>query len=277
MKAPPAGLKRLAEKGSVARSKVSSRLDGELQPLLEAGVIKEERARGGGKRLVVESPAVFGRFIQQKYPEGLEAAGQDEMSPSEGVRRRRDAKAGSLKSEALLLRATEAVPVTVSENPLPVRELTEAFGAACCVLEEGGGPVVDVPIAAVENWECFLRFEEMGVSAPLACFTAGRMSNRMLQWLSRTAQPGNPVIVCPDYDPVGLSEFMRVRRQCGEAARLHVPEEIDDLFSRYGKQALYRESAGVLDNLRGSLPPAAQRIANLIEETGAGVEQEVLA
>jgi hypothetical protein len=98
----------------------------------------------------------------------------------------------------------------------------------------------------------------------------------MLQWLSRTAQPGNPVIVCPDYDPVGVSEFMRLRRQCGEAARLHVPEEIDDLFSRYGKRDLYRKSTGVLDKLRGGLPPAAKEIAHLIEETGTGLEQEAL-
>jgi hypothetical protein len=135
---------------------------------------------------------------------------------------------------------------------------------------------VDVPIAAVENWECFLRFEEMGVSAPLACFAAGRMSNRMLQWLSRTAQPGNPVIVCPDYDPVGLSEFMRVRRQCGEAARLHVPEGIDDLFARYGNKSLYQRSAGVLENLPADMPPPAKGIARLIEETGTGLEQEAL-
>ncbi len=53
-----------------------------------------------------------------------------------------------------------------------------------------------------------------------------------------------------DYDPVGLSEYLRLEAVLGSRAVLYVPPDLEDLLRRFGKPALLAGQTEVLARLR---------------------------
>jgi len=275
-------LARLLEEGSVPWSSVSAKQRDRLRSLREARVLTVERS-GGGRRLVVQNEEVVQQFAEKKYPAGLDAAqaaadrGADEPLPaSEAVAHFRDAKRGTAEDEVLLFRGAPGTTITYEGVPFRVGQLTETAGVAAVVLGSETSIVVEGPLAVVENREAFLRFEDLGTPARLACLGGGFLSNRMVEWLGALDIGPGEIIHCPDYDPVGLSEFQRLHDACGARARLFWPDRLEALLERYGKSDLYRDSAARLDGLADASHPDVQRLLRLLHRYGQGLEQEIL-
>lgn len=286
-------LQRLLDDGAVAWSAVSRTQRDALRPLLESGVLTRERS-GAGQRLVATAPDVVAQFARQRYPAGLDAArgasgdapgaaasgaadgAPTGLSTSEGVRRFRDAKRGAQSAEVLLLRGRPGSVVTYDGDALAVGELTNHVGVAAVLLRPDVAVAVRGGLAIVENQDAFFRFEALGVDAPVACFAGGRLSNRVLRWLARPPMDACPITHCPDYDPVGLSEFVRLHRACGSRVTLFCPPDLDALVRRYGKPALYTQNARLLPTLHAHAHPTLERILSILERHGAGLEQELL-
>lgn len=131
-------------------------------------------------------------------------------------------------------------------------------------------------IAIVENLECFLHFEKMTVAADVALYASGRMSELALQWLGSPELSQCRFIHCGDYDSVGLDEFLRLKKVVGDRARLHIPANLRDLVATYGRPELLCDSEAVLKRLRGSADPDVYKVVKTLDETGCGLEQEVL-
>lgn len=275
-------LARLLEEGSVPWSSVSTKQRDQLRSLREADVLTVERF-GGGRRLAVQNEEVVRRFAKDKYPAGLDAAraaadaGADGSLPaSEAVASFRDAKRGKAGDEVLLFRGMPGTNITYEGTPFRVGELTERVGVAAVVLSSETSIAVEEPLAVVENREAFLRFEDLGTTARLACLGGGFLSTRMVEWLSALDIGTGEIIHCPDYDPVGLREFQRLRNACGKRARLFWPDGLEGLLERYGKSDLYRDSAARLDGLADASHPDIQRLLHLLHRHGQGLEQEIL-
>ncbi len=275
-------LTRLLDEGSVPWSSVSVRQRDQLRPLREAGVLTVERS-GGGRRLVVQSKDVVRQFAEDKYPAGLDDAraaadpGADgALQASEAVAHFRDAKRGSVGAEVLLLRGAPGTTITYGGAPFRVGQLTKTVGVAAVVLNSEASIEVEEPIAIVENREAFLRFEDLGTTARLACLGGGVLSTRMVEWLCALDIGTGEIVHCPDYDPVGLSEFQRLHNVCGAQVRLFWPDGLETLLERYGKSDLYKDSAARLDGLADSSHPDIQRLLRLLHRHGQGLEQEIL-
>ena len=69
----------------------------------------------------------------------------------------------------------------------------------------------------------------------------------------------------PDYDPVGLDEFTRLRERLGARVQLHVPENLAFLFKHHAN-----------GELRQSQMAEVRIVLAVIEKHNAGLEQEAL-
>jgi hypothetical protein len=98
-------------------------------------------------------------------------------------------------------------------------------------------------------------------------------------WLATTPESGVETLWhCGDYDPVGLSEYLRLRAipQLGDRVKFYVPENLETLF-RFSKPELFdKQYTGALSGWMQSDDATLRRVASLISTHSAGLEQEVL-
>src|ERR1035441_8809860 len=90
--------------------------------------------------------------------------------------------------------------------------------------------------ALIENLGVFHSFERLGLEPLLAIWTSDKSSNRFIDWLAANVKNGLRVLHLPDYDPVGLTEFLRHHERLGEAVTLYASsaESVGE-FIRFGK------------------------------------------
>ncbi len=267
-------LRRLMEDGQMPRSQFAARSLKELRSLFDAGVLSQARS-GGGLVIEVRDPETLATFYRKRYP----SDGKTLVGPPRAlaVGMLRNAKRVSRTNmEPVLVRAIN--PVLCSRNGVPcdIQEATNQTGAACLILESGRFWSLTASIAIVENLECFLHFEKMNVAADIALYASGRLSELALQWLGSPELSRCQFIHCGDYDPVGLDEFLRLKRVVGDRARLHIPANLRELVATYGRPDLLCDSASILKRLRDSADPDVLRVVEILDETGCGLEQEVL-
>ena len=96
-----------------------------------------------------------------------------------------------------------------------------------------------------------MQVERILPTVDAALRTVGRTDQRVLAWLA--AQPDVNVTHVGDYDPVGLSEYQRVRAAFGDRAQFRVPKNLEELVARYGQVLLLEYSGAVYQHL-GGLP-----------------------
>ena len=246
-----------------------------MRSLFEAGILEERRAGAGTRVLVVDAEAVRA-FADRHFPDGLDVELASDASRSEAVRGRRDAKLGTGTTEALLMRAMAPAVVELGNHSLDVHAATQSFGVAAVRLDETSQPRFAGRLALVENDDVFWHFEKTGLPADVACLMRGRISNRVLEWLSSEATSSCTVLHCGDYDPVGVDEYRRLVEAPIPRVVYACPGDLSALIERHGKRALVRDSAGLLPRLRRNDDPVIRRMLDLFDRFGAGVEQEIL-
>lgn len=281
MTAPsPTVLRLLLERGDVPASAVGRGNLAALRSLFEAGIL--ERARVGAGRIIrVRQRAAVEALARGLYPLGLEpVAPTDATTPrAHAIATTRNAKRSwRAAAEPVLLRAFHPVALRGPEGrSLDVFGLTTLAGVAALTLTETPAWVLAGRLAVVENLELFYGVERVIPDVDLALYAGGRLSGRVLAWLGGEAMHAAQVLHVGDFDPVGMSEFLRLKAACGPRATLHVPANLAILIRRYGKPTLLggRNSA-VLRTLRASGDPAVAAVVALMDETGCGLEQEAL-
>lgn len=267
-------LRRMMDEGSAPRSQFSARSIKELQSLFDAGALTQTRS-GGGLVIEVRAPKTVLTFYRARYPS--ETNPVDGPPRARAVGRMRNAKrVGRTDMEPVLVRAVGPAVCTREGVQCDLRAATVQTGAACLLLEDGRFWTLTANIAIVENLECFLHFEKMSVAADVALYASGRLSDLALNWLGSAELLHCRFIHCGDYDPVGLDEFLRLKMIVGDRARLHVPANLRELAATYGRSELLRDSQAVLRRLRASADPAVRSVVDTLNETGCGLEQEIL-
>jgi hypothetical protein len=158
---------------------------------------------------------------------------------------------------------------------LPLAALTKAHSVAGVLIDPADPWQLNGVLALVENCELFMNVEILVPGINAALWAAGRLDQRILDWLG--AMPHLSVVHVGDYDPVGLDDYMRVRRALSPArARLFVPDDLEARLAKYGKRHLLLKSVAVLERVRRDGPEDVQRVIAIIDRHGKALEQEAL-
>lgn len=266
----------LLETGSLARSACSREFLAALAPMLDSGIVVEERA-GAGRRLVVRDAQALRAFISQHFPEVPVPEGTS--SRIAGVARFRDTKSlASNLPEIVTFRAWDDDSLHSAGQRMPIAEATRLHGVFSFLLDDPTRYTLHGPCAMVENPAVFTQFEHLQLAPRLAIYGHGRSSNRLLDWLAAQTAPDFSLLHLPDYDPVGLDEFTRLQERLGSRVQLHLPENLAELFARHSNRELLQKpsSQSLLARLRQSQRAEVRAVLKLIEQHNAGLEQEAL-
>ena len=152
-------------------------------------------------------------YLRQLHPLDNESLPANLPVRSRNIGTERHSKIGKTSHDCcyLLMKAWDAEVVWDDGNSiLQVSELTENFGAAVIQISLGQAWQSNRPLLLVENQTLFDRCDWLPekFNGSLAYY-AGQLSELLLQWLAEQKRT-DVVILFPDYDGVGLSNFVRL-------------------------------------------------------------------
>ena len=226
----------LLTKGSLAKSSCKARAMMDfLRPSIEAGVVVERRSNGG-RQFVVENPKKFQERLNAAFP-------NFELSPDApsrvlGVALYRDSKALKADTPDILTLRSWSESAFRKGQWLPTVASTSSYGVFSVVLTKNCGYTLHGRWALVEGPVMFLNFERVGYDCPAVMYGSGRISGRVLDWLSNQVAEDFHLVHFPDYDPVGLCEFLRLKRALGSRVSLYTPNELGERFKQSSKRSL---------------------------------------
>lgn len=265
----------LLEKGALPLSSCSKALLDFLRPSIEAGVVVEKRSNSG-RCLAVQNSGRLRQRLESCYPNVVL---NNVPSRVAGVARYRDSKVLQGDTpDVLTLRSWSETALTYGGEPLPTSALTTRYGVFSFMLRNESEYRLRGPWALVEGPVLLLHFERLRHECHAVLYGNGRLSGRVLSWLASQTESDFRLVHFPDYDPVGLSEFVRLRRALGARADLYLPPGLDERFAHFSKRSLLYSPASqrVLRGVRSSRIPEVRLVMELIHKNNAGLEQEQL-
>jgi len=268
---------RLLQEGMLPRSACTQSLIRALRPLFDASIVRWSKA-SGGQRLTVGDQEGYGRWFYQHFPQA-ELSADNDSSRIQAVAQFRNTKAlPSNLPEIVCVRSTRDGVLQRDGEPVETTRGTKQHGVFAFTLADPTEYVLKGICALIENLAVFHSFEKLGLEPALAIWTGGISSNRFITWLASNARHGLRVLHLPDYDPVGLSEFLRHYERLGEAVTLYVPNNLPTLFRRHSNPSLLADEKNqrTLMQLRNARHPAVQRVVALIDEFNGGLEHEAI-
>ncbi len=270
-------IKRLLEHGQMPNSGCSASLRRALRPLLDSGVVVEERA-GGGRSLVVRNLAAFRDFSRSHLPEVT--TDPDLGTRTAGVARFRDSKSfPSDTPEVICVRAWAGNALLKGGDTVPAISATLEHGVFSFLLREKSPYSLRGPCALVENPQVFTHFERLRLPVGLVIWVSrGRASTLLVEWLATMQAPDFTLLHMPDYDPVGLLEFERLRARLGTRVNLHLPDDLPQRFVDFPNRKLLEKpnNRAMLATLRRKRLAEIRRVVSLIDRNNACLEQEAL-
>ena len=267
---------RLLQDGVLPKSVCGQSLIGALAPLFDAGVVRWNKA-GGGQRLVVANQIGYERWFFQHFPDC--ALPDIDSSQIRAVAQFRNAKAlPSNLPEIVCLRSTSDGGLLRNGEVVETTQATKRNGLFAFTLANQTQFALRGTLALVENLAVFHSFEKLRLEPALAIWTSGVSSNRFIEWLAACVRPDTRILHLPDYDPVGLSAFLRVHDKLGEAVSLFQPESLQYLFRHHSKPSLLADPRNqrMLMELRKCENPSVRRVVALMDQFNGGLEHEAL-
>lgn len=268
---------QLLKKGALPYSACGKSLLAALKPLFDSDVIRREKA-AGGQRIVVVNLDGFQRWFRQRFPD-VSLADRVTSSRVLAVAQFRDTKAlPSNLPEIICIRSARDGNLLRHGQIVETTHPTMENGVFAFTLKKETPFTLQGKCLLIENPAVFHSFEDLGLEIPLAIYTGGRCSNRFLSWLELNAKRGLKVLHLPDYDPLGLTEFLRLYKRLGEAITLYLPNTLRALFQSHSKMALLDDMKNqrMLLELRKSKHPSVQNVVAMIDASNAGLEQEAM-
>lgn len=267
---------RLFQDGMLPKSKCGQSFIRALASLFDARILRWSKA-GGGQRLTVANQVGYERWLFQHFPD-CELPDTD-SSQILAVAKFRNAKAlPSNLPEIVCLRSTRDGGLLRNGDVVETTLATRENGLFAFTLSKHAQFTLQGPCALIENLAVFYSFEKLGLEPPLAIWTGGVSSNRFIKWLAACVPPATHILHLPDYDPVGLSEFLRLHQKLGPAVSLFQPNNLQYLFRHHSKRSLLADPRNqrMLMALRKSENPPIRLVVALMDEFNGGLEHEAL-
>tara|TARA_B110001452_G_C15208183_1_gene419125 strand:+ start:814 stop:1656 length:843 start_codon:yes stop_codon:yes gene_type:complete len=265
---------RLKIEGSIPSSEARSKeMKNEIDRMIDLGIIEDVRVRNG-KVFRILSKRMFDVEEKRKWKNGVEKALENYDTKSDYAINSNDSKLGNVSYPTIPMRILDSNSVTIDGIPL-MNENTNVSGVFSTEILESYLPQINVKgeLVMIENKESFLFADMYFPDASAIIYYSGRTSKRWQKWLLTNV---DKVIFAPDYDPVGIEEFLRHESYLQEKIELYMPNNLEELFV-HGKKKLYSDQYHILIRLSKELNSTdAGKVLDLVRNHKKGVEQEVI-
>lgn len=161
-------------------------------------------------------------------------------------------------------------------SELPLSQLTRDFGAASLRIETSDAWQSEQPLWLVENQALFDRTDwlPVGIQATLLYY-GGQLDGRLLAWLGHRSRASR-VVLFPDYDGVGLTNFGRLHAQLGDACECWLMPDWQTRLARYGNRRLWQDTFREFTSVVPQLPDSLSALTRQMRQSGLALEQEAI-
>ena len=187
----------------------------------------------------------------------------------------------------LLMRACgEQIQWVNGPTCLHLSEQTTQYGVAALEIEPSDSWHSEQPLWLVENQALFdcLDWMPQGAQASVHWYR-GQLNNNLLEWLAEQ-QRAPEVVLFPDYDGVGLHNFMRLHQRLGDHCSIWLMPNWEAKLEKYGSNEIWQNTqsdfnvAGAyLSEILSTHSPGDRSLQNLltaIRTQGLALEQEAV-
>jgi len=237
--------------------------------------------QGRGDAYSVRNQAVFETHLLALSPQGAQPVDSALPARAQHIAYARGSKARSHQHSAhyVLLKAVGESVAWQQEAPaqtLPLDAFTRQFGAAALCIEADDSWQSQQPLWLVENQALFDRTDWLpaGTCATLLYY-GGQLDGRLLSWLAKRPRASR-VVLFPDYDGVGLSNFARLYARLGDACECWLMPHWEVKLARYGSRQLWQETLRHLPGAIDQLPAYMGALASQMQRSGLALEQEAV-
>lgn len=237
--------------------------------------------QGRGDVYSVCNQAVFETHVTQLSPQVEPSIAEQLPLRAQHVAHARDSKARRHQHGSyypLLKAIGDAVSWQEVERgaELALSTVTCDFGAASLCIQPEDAWHSEQALWLVENQALFDRTDWLpaGTQATLLYY-GGQLDGRLLSWLGQRPRASR-VILFPDYDGVGLSNFARLREVLGDACEFWRMPQWESKLARYGSVQLWRDTLRHFTSAVAQLPVSVRELTEQMQYLGLALEQEAV-
>jgi hypothetical protein len=260
--------------GSIPSSEARSKeMKNEIDRMVDLGIIEDARV-SNGRVFRILSKRMFDVEEKRKWKNGVEKALENYDTKSDYAINSNDSKSGNISYPTIPMRILDCDSISIDGKSLR-ENITDIPGFFSFEILESYLPIIKVngTLVMIENKESFLFADTYFPNASAVIYYSGRTSKRWEKWLLTNV---SKIIFAPDYDPVGIEEYLRHEAYLQDKIELYMPNNLDELFV-HGKKNLYSDQYHILIRLSNKQnSPDTEKVLDLIRNHKKGVEQEVI-
>lgn len=269
--------------GELAASKFSKSQSDALEMFGRQTRSVERVNKGRGVVFRITNFETFEKHYQHLVPIAADTLPESLSNRATNIAATRNSKSAAHHHDAyyLLIKAI-GEPIWLDDygNQLSLNELTAQAGAGVIKIQSDDDPGwhSDAPIWLVENQALFDRLDWLPKLPPASiAYYQGHLRTALVDWLaSRSRTPD--VIFFPDYDGVGLQNYVRLRRAVGDAVSFWLMPDWETRLKQFGNNALWKKTNSSL--IKAAKTPEILANADLtalvrqMQALGYALEQE---
>lgn len=262
---------KILEQGYLLSSAVPRSALSKIQQLRDTGIISWEKAGRGSRYVLVDTHSIEKLLDATGYH-----GSTDGLTPkAEAVSRHGDAHAG--KDDSILIQiSTKGEEIYWRKNgkPVDIKNIVKDCGLASIVVRSDDHWQTDSPIALVENIDLLVYSKNYFAQIPFQgniLYYAGWAGAKMIEWLKKQQQ--TPQIIFPDYDFVGLKNYLKLKK-IFPGLQIYIPDELPELIRRFGSKKKF-----VKQSQKYSLEQSdddVRSVYSLMQKYGKCLDQESL-
>ena len=262
---------KLIEAGRISGSNVPKSCLSDILNLKNLGFVNWEKSGRGGVYTVEDREAIITLLKNTGYHGSTQA-----LTPkAKAVAFHQDAHKGRDDTLLLMLSATQEVFWTNNGVAVNLFKIVQNCGIASLLIKPCDNWQKKNPIALVENIDLLVYadqyFKKIAFDGSVLYY-GGWVSKRTIAWLKTLN--ATPVTIFPDYDPVGLNNYLLLKKELPDL-EIYIPKNLPDLLVRYGDPKRMESSTNrkLIEQTRDE---KALFLYSLLLKHGAGLHQEGL-
>ena len=259
------------------QSRVAKRFQPLVEKLMTCGAVAELPVSRGVK-IVIRDQQAFDLVVGSMFPQGLRIDLAQIESRAEAVWAYANAKAVQRGSDQGIgvRSANPNFTISADGQSIPIGKLTELSGGLLSQFKDPSAWKIDGRIGIIENIENFWNYERVLPEIDLA-IAASPITNKLIDWLGTSGLCRCPLVHWGDYDPVGVREYVRLRRAFPDRATTFIPQDIENWIAKFGQRERIMKQAAYLNSLRDETDdPVVGRMVELFDKHRKGLDQELL-